>query len=93
VQLREVLATTLSVLLANLGCLASSTSHTQVNKSAEAAAKVKSAILKLGTGPAAHVELKLQSGTRLKGYVLEAQDTNFVVIEEKTGEARELLYP
>ena len=40
--------------------------------------KIKEAVLKLGTGSTAQVELKLSDKTRIKGYVAEASDDRFV---------------
>lgn len=62
-------------------------------KEAKFAAKVKAGIAKLGTGPEARIELKLRDKTKLKGYVSEASEDNFVVVDEKTGAATQVLYP
>jgi hypothetical protein len=49
------------------------------------AEKVKEGIGKLGTGPAARIEVKLLDKTKLKGYVSEAGEQSFVIVDEKTG--------
>jgi len=49
------------------------------------AEKVKEGISKLGTGPAARIEVKLLDKTKLKGYVSEAGEQSFVIVDEKTG--------
>jgi sRNA-binding regulator protein Hfq len=54
--------------------------------------KIKSAIAKLGTGKEAKVKVILKDGTKLNGYVSEIKADSFVIINEKTGVARELLY-
>ena len=56
------------------------------------AAKVKSAVAKLGTGPDARIEVKLLDKTKLKGYVREASSESFVVVDEKTGASTQLAY-
>ena len=48
-------------------------------KRAELAAKVKASIARLGTGPDARVDLRRRDGSRVVGYVAEAQDTAFLV--------------
>ena len=47
--------------------------------------KVKEAILKLGTGEGARVQLTLRDGRKLKGYVRKAGQDTFVVVDPKTG--------
>ena len=44
-------------------------------------AKVKEAVLKLGTGSTARVDLRLRDKTKIKGYIAEASDETFVVVD------------
>jgi hypothetical protein len=74
-------------------CIVSIGAESRSDKDAQTAANVKTAIQKLGTGPAAYVEIKLRDGSRLKGYVDEIGDYTFIVVEEKTGGSREVAYP
>jgi hypothetical protein len=60
---------------------------------AKLAAKVKSAIAKLGTGPEARVEVRLRDKTKLKGYVQAANENSFSVVDEKTGNTTDVPYP
>jgi hypothetical protein len=53
-------------------------------KETRLAEKVKKGISKLGTGAAARVEVKLRDKTKLKGYVSEAGEDSFVIVDEKT---------
>ena len=46
--------------------------------------KVKEGIGKLGTGSEARVEVKLRDKRKLKGYVSEAGEDSFVIVDEKT---------
>ena len=55
--------------------------------------KVKEAIVKLGTGEGARVQLTLRDGRKLKGYVREAGQDTFVVVDPKTGAATTVAYP
>jgi len=48
------------------------------------AEKVKEGISKLGTGAEARIEVKLRDKRKLKGYVSEAGEDSFVVVDEKT---------
>ena len=54
--------------------------------------KVKSAVAKLGSGPGSRVEVKLRDKTKLKGYIGEASENGFVVVDEKTGQATPVQY-
>ena len=57
------------------------------------AARVKQSIQQLGTGPDARVEVKLKDKTKLKGYLGDASDTGFSVVNAKTGVATHVAYP
>ena len=57
-------------------------------QSGRRAEQVKSSLGKLGVGESARVEVKLRDGTRLKGYIREAGEDSFVVVDRKTGRAR-----
>jgi hypothetical protein len=91
--MKKLLASILAVLMLNLVCVASVGADSRSDKDAKTAAKIKSAIQQLGTGPGAYVDLRLRDGTRLKGYVDEAGDDTFIVVEEKTGGSRQVPYP
>lgn len=59
---------------------------------AKLAKRVKTSIQKLGSGKDARIEGKLKDGTKFKGYVNEVRDESFVVIDDKTGQSREITY-
>ena len=63
------------------------------SKESRFAAKVKTAIAQLGTGPGARVEIKLRDKTKLKGYVKATNDDSFAVVDDKTSNATEIPYP
>jgi len=46
--------------------------------------QVKEGIHKLGTGAEARIEVKLRDKTKLKGYVGEAGEDSFVIVDENT---------
>ena len=79
-------------LLLNLTCY-SSVAASSPPKEMEFAEKVKAAIAKLGTGADARVEVRLRDKTKLKGYISEADENGFVVVNEKTGIATQAAYP
>jgi hypothetical protein len=57
------------------------------------AEKVKEGISKLGTGREARIEVRLRDRTKLKGYVAEAGEDSFVIVDEKTGATSTVTYP
>lgn|ERR1051325_4034091 len=74
-------------------CSTSVTAGSREDKAARNAQKVKVAVGKLGTGPSARVEVKLQDKTKLKGYIDQIADDHFVVISDNTGAATAIPYP
>lgn len=59
---------------------------------AEEAARVKAAISKMGVGESARVTLKLRDRTKLSGYVSEAGEEEFSVVEAGTGRVVKVAY-
>lgn len=87
---KKYLTLILTVFVINLSLSASVFAET--SKEAKQAEKVKVNITKLGTGKDARVEVKLRNKTKLKGYVSEINENNFVVIDDKTGASNEVAY-
>jgi len=56
------------------------------------AEKVEDKIRSLGIGEAARVEVKLNDGTTFKGYIREAGDDSFVVVDPRSGTATTVDY-
>jgi hypothetical protein len=54
--------------------------------------KIKEGVRKLGIGEEARVELKLKDGRKLKGYIREAGEDTFVVVDAKNGAATTVTY-
>jgi len=76
---RKALAAALAALLFNLA--AASPARAGVAQDAAAVLKVKEAVARLGTGPSALAEVKLKNRSKLKGYVSEASDEHFIVVD------------
>src|SRR5436305_2094694 len=62
------------------------------DKETKFAEKIKSAIAKLGAGADAKIEVELKNGTKLKGYISEANEERFIVIDS-SGAATVVNYP
>lgn len=89
---KKVLSLTLIALLINMFGATPVRAGAQVVEQTRNVEKVKANICKLGTGEATRVELKLWDGTKLKGYLREAGEDNFSVVDAKTGAATTLTY-
>ena len=84
----------LAIFIALVSVLSSSVSASPKNEpDRKTVEKIHASILKLGTGPAARVEVKLQDKTRLKGYVDWVGDDHFIIVDDNTGAATNVAYP
>jgi hypothetical protein len=90
---KKLLALTIAALLISLLQVAPVTATTKPEDEAKFAEEVKTEVARLGTGPEARIEVRLRNKTKLKGYVSEADDTHFAVVDERTGTATTVAYP
>lgn len=88
---KKVLTLAVIVLLLNLVCKTSAAANSK-SKEAEFEAKVRTAVAQLGTGREARVEVKLHDKRKLRGYISEAGEDSFFVVDEKTGVATHVTY-
>ncbi len=65
----------------------------KAEKAAEFAAKVKTDLAKLGTGPDARIEVKLRDKTKLKGYISQVGADSFVITDPDTKAETNVPYP
>lgn len=77
-------------LVINLAIVAFASDSTE--SEAKFVEKVRSGIATLGTGPEAKIQVKLKDGTKLKGYIREADDKQFVVVDSQSN-ATPVPYP
>lgn len=89
---KKVLSPLLAVLLFNAVGISPAYAKRGQGKDARLVEKVKENIRKLGTGTEARVEVKLLDNKKLKGYIKEVGEDNFVVVDEKTGAATTVDY-
>ncbi len=83
----------IGALLMSLFIVPSAFAKTKEEKAAEFAAKVKTEIAKLGTGPDVRIEVKLRDKTKLKGYISKVGEDSFVIADVKTGAETNVPYP
>jgi hypothetical protein len=65
---------------------------TQPVNDAELLERVKVKVARLGVGERARVTVRFKDGTKLKGYIAQAKDAEFVVRDRKTDAPRIVLY-
>ncbi|HEX6625041.1 MAG TPA: hypothetical protein VF064_15125 [Pyrinomonadaceae bacterium] len=61
-------------------------------QSEQQAAKVKADVTRRGTGKKARVVVRLQDGSKLKGYVSQAGNDSFTLTDSRSGQTRTLSY-
>ena len=92
-MLKQLVALALAVALVQLSCVQMAMARTTTEKEMRFAEKIKAGVAKLGTGKEALVKVDLRDGTKLNGYLLEANENSFVVVDAKTGAATTVTYP
>lgn len=90
---KKLLSLALVALMINLAGVRPAYADSKAEKQGRFAEKVKANVLKLGTGEATRVEVKLQDKTKLKGFISAADENGFIVTNRKTGLATEVAYP
>ena len=90
-MLRKVLSLVVTGLLINVVAVSSSYARPQDDQ-ARNIEKVKENVRKLGVGEDARVEVKLYDGRKVKGYIREAGEDNFTVIDSKSGTVTTVAY-
>jgi hypothetical protein len=91
-MLKKILSVVLVGLLVNVAGMTGVHAGQQQDRQARAMEKVKENVRKLGTGRAARIEARLMDGSKVSGYIREAGDESFVVVDEKTGAATTVVY-
>ena len=90
---RKFIALSISTVLLCVLCSTPAAAVSHEDDQAKVAAKVKSAVAKLGTGPDARIEVKLRDKSKLKGYIREADAESFVLVDDTTGDSTQITYP
>ena len=89
---KKLLSLSLAVLLINLTVMTPAYAASKEEKQARFVEKVKANVLKVGTGEAARIKIKLRDETKVAGYISAADDEGFTVIDSKTGTATTIAY-
>ena len=89
----RLLAVLLVTLMVSSVFVTAASAKPNVEKEPQLAARVRAAVVKLGTGSSARIEIKLIDGIRLKRYVSESAQDHIVIVNDKTGAATAVPYP
>lgn len=92
-MLKKVLSLSLVAWLFGFVALVPAEARVDPSEEPRFAALVRERVRQLGTGESARVEVRLKDKTKLKGYVAEASDAGFSVVDAKTGAATHVAYP
>jgi hypothetical protein len=90
---KKLISLALVGLLINLAGVRLAYADSKEEKQARFAEKVKASVLKLGTGEAARVKVRLRDKTKLEGYISAADGESFIVTNPKTGITTQVAYP
>jgi hypothetical protein len=81
-----------ALLLQTLVGIPAVNAKTQAEKNAQTLEQVKVKVARLGVGEKARVTVKFKDGTKLKGYISQVKDEEFIVRERKTDAPSVVLY-
>ena len=91
-MLKKYVTIFVTVLILNLSLSSLVFAGTKDEKLAAKTEEVKINIAKLGTGKDTKINVKLKDGTKLKGYISEINENNFVVTNNRSGVSTEVPY-
>ena len=74
------------------GLHAVASAKTQAENEAQLLERVKVKVARLGVGEKARVTVRFKDGTKLKGYISQAKDSEFIVRDRKTDAPSVVLY-
>jgi hypothetical protein len=88
---KRIIALLIAGLVINLVCVPTIAVGQQTSSDARAE-KMKAKVIEIGTGSDARVEVRLNDGRRVKGYISESKDDYFTVVDDKAGIATRIDY-
>jgi sRNA-binding regulator protein Hfq len=91
-MLKKLLSFSLMALLLNAAGAMQLSIAAQTNQDTSRVEKVKGDVAKRGTGKKARVKVKLQNGSKLKGYITQAGADSFTLTDSKTKQDTTLAY-
>jgi hypothetical protein len=91
-MLKKLLSFSLMALVLNAAGAMQFSIAAQTNPDTSRVEKVKGDVAKRGTGKKARVKVKLQDGSKLKGYITQTGEDSFTLTDSKTKQDTTLAY-
>lgn len=91
-MLKKYLALALAVLAINVLIALPAQARPRSNHQDQAVEKIKIKVAKLGVGEKARATVHLKDGTKIKGYITQANESDFVIRDRKTNDPRTVAY-
>ena len=91
-MLKKYLSIVLALLTANVLLTASALAAQPRTAQAQSVEQIKIKVARLGVGEKARATVYLKDGTKIKGYITEARDGEFVIRDRQTNEPRTVSY-
>jgi small nuclear ribonucleoprotein (snRNP)-like protein len=66
--------------------------QTKTDNTASSIAEIKANVVKRGTGENKRVQVKMLDGTKLKGYISQADEDSFTLVDSKTKQSTTIAY-
>ncbi|HEX8494043.1 MAG TPA: hypothetical protein VF658_14450 [Pyrinomonadaceae bacterium] len=89
---KKYLSVLLALLVANVLIGAPTLAGPRLKTQAQTVEQIKIKVAKLGVGEKARATVQLKDGTKIKGYITEARDGEFVIRDRQTNEPRTVSY-
>lgn len=89
---KKYLSLALVVLLMNVLMGAHVLARPQSSSQNQDVEKIKIKVAKLGVGEKARATVRMKDGTKIKGYIAQARDNDFVIRDRKTNEPHTIAY-
>ena len=90
---KKLVTLLLVALVMNLAGARLAYADSKEEKQARYAEKIKTNVLKLGTGESTRVKVKLRDQSKIEGFISDAGAETFTVTDRKTGVATVVAYP
>jgi hypothetical protein len=91
-MLKKYVSLVLVLLLTNVFLVVPAQARTRTVKQEQTVEEIKIKVAKLGVGAKARATVRMKDGTKIKGYITEARDNNFVMRDRKTNEPHVINY-
>lgn len=91
-MIKKYLSLALICLLLVTANFSLTSAQTKTDKTASSIAKIKTDVLKRGTGENKRVEVRTLDGTKLKGYISQADEDSFTLTDSKTKQTSVIAY-